>query len=285
LLSSQLSAEVVIPSYNRLPILRDNIRLIRRLYPDLPVCLALQGEMPDSAMQSELGADKGLRLEKMPFPSSTRALNRCIASSKADVVLILDDDAVPCFGWLESHMAAFEKDQGLAYTAGREVRLNMTIPAYSAWVRIIVEALFGLLLAKDKKIRGRIVSWFNWLGLFFGNFDMPGTCLVNSARGCNMAVRKSEFVKVNGFNQELRGNSYLFEVDFGLRLAKQGKLGRYLGDAVVIHREVPSGGCRLPDKIQWFKDYLHNHTFIIRILGPQAWIGSLPRLIKRRFFV
>lgn len=280
----QFSLELVIPTYNRLSILSHTLNQIRLLYPQLPVCLGLQGEMPDASLQVKFDADKNLRIERLPSPSSTRTLNQCIFTSKADIILIVDDDAIPCFGWMESHENAFEQDPDLAYTAGREIRLWKERPAFSEWVRIMVEWFFGLFLSGNKKVHGRIVSWFNWLGLFFGNFDMPGTALINSARGCNMAVRKSEFEKINGFNPDFRGNSYLFEVEYGLRMAKQGKLGKYLGDAIVIHHEVPAGGCRLPDKIQWFNDYLYNHRFLIRILGPQAWIGSLPRLIKRRFF-
>jgi GT2 family glycosyltransferase len=208
-------------------------------------------------------------------------LTECIRTSTADIVLILDDDAVPCFGWMESHRAAFEEDPDLAYTGGREVRLTKGFNAFSEFVRIFVESFFGLFLSRDKKINGRIVSWFNGIGLFFGNFDRPGTCRINSARGCNMAVRRDLFLKAGGFCPDIIGNGYMFEIEFGLRLARQGILGRYLGDAVVIHREVSSGGSRVVGRIKWFRDYVHNHRQVMRLVGPQAWIGSMPRLVKR----
>jgi GT2 family glycosyltransferase len=257
---------------------------IRQLYPAIKICLGLQGEMPGQELQQELLADPNLRIEKMAFPSSTITLTACIKSSAADIILILDDDAVPVHGWMEAHAAAFENDPDLAYAGGREVRLSKGISAFSQWVRIMVEAFFGLFLSSDKKINGRIVSWFNWLGLFFGNFDMPGTCRINSARGCNMAVRRDMFLAAGGFSPNIIGNGYLFEVEFGLRMARQGKLGTYLGNAIVIHHEVSAGGSRGAKRMKWFRDYVHNHRQVMKIIGPQGWIGSVPRLVKRLLF-
>jgi GT2 family glycosyltransferase len=283
-MSSRLSVEVVIPSYNRLPIVHDTVKKIRQLYPTIKICLGLQGDMPGPELQTEFSRDPDLRIEKMPSPSSTITMTKCIESSTADIILILDDDASPCQGWMESHVRAFENDPDLAYTGGREVRLQKGISPFSQLVRIIVESIFGLFLSNDKKINGRIVSWFNWLGLFFGNFDSAGTCLINSSRGCNMAVRRDQFLKIGGFSPHIIGNGYLFEVEFGLRLAKKGKLGRYLGDAIVIHSEVSSGGSRTEKRLTWFLDFVHNHRQMVKIIGVQAWIGSMPRLIKRLLF-
>jgi GT2 family glycosyltransferase len=278
-----LSCEIVIPSYNRWPTLVTTVAKIRQLYPTVGICVGLQGESPAAELPLSIANDPHLRIEKMPAPSSTITMNTCVNSSTADIIVILDDDAGPCHGWLEAHLAAFENDPGLAYTAGREVRLSKGIHAYSVTVRILVETVFGLFLSRDKKINGRIVGWFNGLGLFFGNFDQPGTARVNNTRGCNMAVRRETFLAAGGFSPEFIGNGYLFEVEFGLRLAKQGKLGRYLGNAIVIHHESPGGGSRVATKMKWFRAYLHNHQQVMKIAGLQGWIGSVPRLIKRLF--
>ncbi len=283
-MSETLSVEIVIPSYKRLFIISETLKNIRQLYPTTKICLGLQGEMPGPDMVADFSKDKNLRVEEISPPSSTIAMTTCIKSSTADIILILDDDATPCHGWLETHVEAFMQDPELAYTGGREVRLVKGIHAFSDLIRILTELFFGLFLNRNKKINGRIVSWFNGLGLFFGNFDMPGTCLINSARGCNMALRRDSFLAIGGFCPDIIGNGYLFEVEFGLRLAKQGKLGRYLGSAIVIHREVSTGGSRTANRYKWFLDFLHNHKQVIKLLGPQAWIGSLPRLVKRLLF-
>ncbi len=281
-MQANLSAELVIPSYNRIDTLRKTLKQVRLLYPGMRICLGLQGEVPDQ-FQKEASLDPNMRVQKMPAPGTTPTLNQCIFSSQADIILILDDDAVPHFGWFESHMAAFSNDPELAYTAGREVRSTKEKSSFSEWVRIMVEWFFGLFLGPDKKLNGRIVAWTNRLGLIFGNFDQPGICTINAARGCNMAIRKTAFMKIGGFNDRFRGNAYLFEAEFGARMALAGKYGQYRGDAIVIHHEVPSGGSRA-GKSQWFKDYLFNHKFFIKALGPQAWLGSIPRLVKKGFF-
>lgn len=227
---------------------------------------------------------ENIRIEKLTVPSTTITLNHCISSSGADIVVILDDDASPHFGWLESHTAAFTIDPDLAYTSGREVRSTQARSSFSDWVRIATESLFGLFIAENKKLHGRIVGWINGVGLIFGNFDQPGTCLINSPRACNMAVRKRIFLALGGFNEKFGGNAWGFEADFGLRAARKGCYGRYVGNAIVIHEEVRSGGSRERTKSGWFKDYVFNHRILIQNLGPQAWIGSVPRLLKKLFF-
>ena len=275
-----ISVELVIPSYNRFKLLLNTLKQIRVLYPDLNICAGVQGDIVQ-ASKGYFASDYKVRFINVPTPSTTNALNLCINSSEANIVLILDDDAVPHFGWLESHVSAFASDPELTYTCGREIRFRMGRSVYSEAARIVVEWIFGLLLKKNKTINGRIVGWTNKLGLIFGNFDQPGTCLINTPRGCNMAVRKEPFLKMGGFRDTYWGNAWGYEADFGLRMAKTGKYGRYVGDAIVVHHEVPSGGSRQSSKYQWFQDYLHNHKVLISNLGPQAWLGSLPRLAKK----
>ena len=244
----------------------------------------MQGNKPDAAFQTQLENDRLIRIEQSSLPSTTRSLNHCIRTSDADIILILDDDAVPCFGWAESHVAAFCADPGLIYTCGREIRSTKGRSALSEGIRILIESIFGLFLKKDKKINGRIVGWINNLGLLFCNFDQPGICAINTPRGCNMAIRKEPFITLNGFNENFKGNAWGFETDFGLRVARIHKLGRYIGDAIVIHREASGGGSREHGRSQWFRDFMYNHKVLISNLGPQAWLGSLPRLIKKLLF-
>ena len=280
----ELTAEIVIPSYNRLHILQDTVRKIRQLYPDTHLCIGLQGQIPNSDFQLDLESNPTLRIERLAEPSTTKTLNYCIETSPADIILILDDDAVPCSGWLDSHISAFSDNPNLPYTSGREIRITGGCHIFSEATRIITEAVCGLFLKTDTKLNGHIVGWINRAGLLFGNFNQPGTCRINSPRGCNMAVRKDLFLSIGKFNQNFRGNAWGFEGDFGLRMAKVGNYGRYIGGAVVMHYEVPSGGSRSESKKQWFKDFIFNNKLLISNLGIQAWIGAVPRLLKKLIF-
>jgi len=278
------SIELVIPSFNRLATLRNTLKHIRLLYPGVNICLGLQGEMPDDDFKAEIERDPHLRVMVYPVPSTTTTLNQCIFSSEADVILILDDDVTPCCNWIESHLSAFAENPALPYTCGREVRSTKARSSFSEWFRIIIESLFGMFLGKDKKLNGRIVGWINTMGVMFGNFDQAGSCTINSPRGCNMALRKSSFLKIGGFNGAFRGNAWGFEADFGVRMARTVGYGQYLGNAIVIHHETPTGGSRNALKNRWVNDFFYNHKILIHTLGPFAWIGALPRLIKRIYF-
>ncbi len=279
--NNNVKLELIIPSYNRADILNDTLKAVRLLYPDLKVCIGLQGEKPSDEMWKALHSDNNIRIEMLPMPSTTRTLNHCIKTSEADIILILDDDAVPCVGWAESHVAAFCSDPGLVYTSGREVRSRKGRSAFLEETSIFVEGIFGLFLKNDKKVNGRIVGWINALGLMFGNFNQPGTCVINSPRGCNLGLRKDSFIALDGFDEKFRGNAWGFEADFGLRAAHEHKFGRYVGDAVVIHHEVAGGGSRAGSKSQWYSDYVYNHKVLIKNIGLAGWIGSVPRLLKK----
>lgn len=275
------AAELVIVSYARPARLRRTLGDIRRLHPELPICLGLQGEQPEGAFAAGLARDPALRIEWREAPSITCSLNACIRSSAADVVLLLDDDAVPCPGWLERHLAAFVNEPALSYTTGREVRLNRGRPALSEVVRLLIELSSGFLVGRRRCLNGRIVGWLTRIGLLFGNFDQPGHCEINSPRGCNMAVRRDIWLDAGGFSEAYVGNGWSFEAEFGQRLARRGLLGRYLGDAVVLHAESPSGGSRASDPWRWFAEFVSNHRVLMRTLGPLGWIGSAPRLLAR----
>ncbi len=275
-----LTAELVIPSYNRISILRKTLQQIRTLYPDLPICLGLQGEMPDAAWRSELDRDPLVRVEKLPYPCTTKALNHCIRTSNADIILMLDDDANPHFGWLETHCEAFVNDPGLVYTSGRVIEFRRWRSSFSEWFRTMVEWCAGPFLPGDAKIKGRVIGWMNWIGLSFTNQHLPGTCRINSPREGNMGIRRVAFLAADGFQEAFVGNAWGFGADFGLRQARQGVYGRYLGDAIIVHHEVATGGTRAKPTKQWFRDFLHNQSLVIVNLGPQAWIGAFPRIIK-----
>ena len=275
-----MKTELVIVSYNRNNVLEATLESIRQLYPTLPICLGLQG-LDSEALAERLRHAFGVRTVCLEAPSVTGSLNRCIFSSDADMVLLLDDDAVPCAGWLEAHVAAFEADADLAYSAGREVRVHRGRSVPSELLRSVAESLLRFVVPKQAVLQGRIIGWMTSFGILLGNLDQPGTCVINAPRGCNMAVRTAVFRELGGFSTAFCGNAWGFEPEYGARLAKRGRLGRYIGDAVVLHSEVQSGGTRQRRGRAWFADFLHNHRVLMVTLGRQGWLGATPRLLAR----
>jgi GT2 family glycosyltransferase len=246
----------------------------------LDICIGVQGNQPTGEFLQHLMKDPHLRIIKKEVPSTTATLNHCISSSSADIVLLLDDDAIPNPGWLEAHLNTFETDPNLAYSCGREIRTSIQKSTISKLLRMMIHKSLGIFFSPEKKIQGYVVGWICRNGLLLGNFFLPGKCLINSPRGCNMGIRRVNFLEIGGFNEEFRGNAWGFEAEFGLRMADMSKLGQYNGDAVVQHLEVSSGGSREKSRQKWFDDFLFNNKILITRLGKKAWIGSLPRLIK-----
>lgn len=272
--------EVVIPSFKRIPTITAAFRWLRHLYPQLRVCLGLQVQRADPALAALLQGDSNARVMYLPEPSTTRTLNDCIRTSTADIILILDDDATPCPGWLEAHLAVFRSTPDLAYTCGREVRSSRGRHALSDWIRIGIETVARLFIGRQKTVNGRIIGWIGRLGLMFGNFDQPGSAIINSPRACNLGVRRRAFLLAGGFNEGFRGNAWGFEAEFGVRMARTGQLGRYVGSAIVVHHESPSGGSRGWSRQEWLSDFVQNHRLLTATLGVQAWLGAVPRLLR-----
>jgi GT2 family glycosyltransferase len=275
-----MKIELVIVSYRREDILAASLASIRQLYPDLAICLGLQGAEAET-LARRMETAFGVRTVCLEAPSVTESLNRCILSSGADIVLLLDDDAVPCAGWLEAHSTAFDADPDLAYSAGREVRVHKGRSVASEALRIAVETLLRLVVPGDAVIKGRIVGWLTPFGVLLGNLDQPGTCQINAPRGCNMGLRTSTFREFGGFSTAFRGNAWGFEPEYGVRLARRGRLGRYLGNAVVLHSEAGSGGTRQQKGRAWFSDFVHNHRVLMATVGRQGWLGAMPRLFAK----
>lgn len=275
-----MDTELIIVSYRRSDILAASLKTIRQLYPTLPICLGLQGdEAEDLARRME--HEFKVRTVCLEAPSVTETLNRCILSSAADLVLLLDDDAVPCSGWFDAHRSAFEADPDLPYSCGREVRINNGRSVPSEALRIMAETVLRLVIPRHAVINGRVIGWLTSFGVLLGNLDQPGTCLINAPRGCNMGLRTHTFRELGGFSTAFRGNAWGFEPEYGVRLAKRGMFGRYLGDAVVLHSEAKSGGTRQQSGHAWFADFLHNHRILMATVGRQGWFGAIPRLFAK----
>jgi len=274
------AAELVIPSYNRIDRLEQTLLAIRRLYPCLPIRVALQGEDHRSRLKSLLEADNHFVIEYAEQPGLIAALNRAVSNSPAEICILLDDDAVPCDGWLEAHLDAFN-DPVVAYTFGREVNAVFWRSRSSELARMIMETVAGLFISRDKKLNGRIVGWINRTGFVYSNFFLPGECTINAPAEGNFAIRRDIFVQNSGYSTEFRGNCWGYGPELGVRLARQGQFGRYVGGAIMVHRPHPQGGTRARRGRDWYRDFVHNNFVLARSVGRGAWIGAMPRLIRR----
>jgi len=166
---------------------------------------------PKFANAEQIAARWGARYIYESRPGVSLARNRAARESTSDILVFVDDDAVPEPGWLEPLLAEFV-DPAVALAAGRllppEGDLHL-LPAY-AWLGVVD-------LGPERRVFDRSVP--NWYELT--NFGGVGF-------GSNIAVRRAVFGDWDGFDQRLgvgtliHGSEELkafFElVDLGYRL-------------------------------------------------------------------
>lgn len=273
--------EIIIPSYNRLNRLFQTVRFVCGLYPDIALRLAIQGEAPSGDFAIFIDQHERIKVSHRVQPGVVDALNAAIQETDAEVILLLDDDALPCPGWLEGHVSGLLSSPDVAYTCGREVNVVQGRTAVSEILRITAEMSLGLFVPRSRRIGGRIIGWTTSAGMVFANFCLPGRAVINAPMEGNFAIRVDDFQQMNGFDARFKGNAWGYGLELGYRFARMGRNGLYVGDAIILHYPHPSGGSRNRRGRKWFKDYVHNNSILVRTIGPIAWLGAIPRLIKR----
>lgn len=209
-LKSDLTATVVVCTRNRPALLRkclEGIAQLERTPDEVIVVDNTSGDKETNAIAREFAAV--YRFE--PIQGLSRARNRGMSESNSEIVVYLDDDAVPDEHWLGNILEPF-KDPKVAAVAGR-----ILTPEPSAENDTIQVVRY--LSNKDPK-------WFEVVT--FGGF-----CL-----GSNMAIRRSVCARKKVFDERLgKGAPFqIAEEHYALAyLVSHGYTAVYLPDAIVFH--------------------------------------------------
>ncbi|MEG1581400.1 MAG: glycosyltransferase family 2 protein [Bacteroidaceae bacterium] len=163
--------------------------------------------------------DKGFR--------AARSRNMAIKKAKGEYIIILDGDILICPHFIEDHELLMKKGQFVAgsraYLSQKQTELrkqtkNTHIHFFSA----------GL---KRRFILLRLPFAHNWL---------KGHSGLSRARSCNLAFWKSDFLKVNGFEEAFEGWGYE-DHEFVQRLYNIGiqrKNTKLLASAIHLYHQV-----------------------------------------------
>jgi glycosyltransferase involved in cell wall biosynthesis len=173
--------------------------------PDFSVAVVDDGSGPGVGRLVKEFADRGLRLrhvwqEDRGFRKA-RALNRAVASSSAEYLVLIDGDCIPSRHFVRDHMEWAEPGR---FACGRRVLLG---PVISNAIRDRRTSVLGLenplrLLAAE--IRGQLRR--AWVGV--RSPRVVSRLLSRKRRGmwgCNAGIWMTDLVRVNGFNNAFEG--------------------------------------------------------------------------------
>jgi len=220
------SLDVVIPTYQRGPLLLETIDYLQR--QSVPANNLIIVDQTKYAVDSPV-AEKLARLHKskainwlrLEEPSIPNAMNQGLLASNADYVLFLDDDIIPVDDLIEQHLKQLHRSDVVA-TVGQ----------------ILQPSQKPVALTKESYGKGFTIDL---------NFPFNAT-EIRSIQNCmagNLVVHRETAITCGGFDTNFVGAAYRFETEFCRRLLKfSNKLCLFVPKARIHHLKAISGGTR-----------------------------------------
>jgi GT2 family glycosyltransferase len=205
-----LTATVVICTRNRPALLRECLAAVARLDP-APDAVLVVDNSEGNKETDDVAREFGARCTVEPRLGLSRARNRGLAECDTDIVVYLDDDAIPAPDWLGLLMAPFADDKTGAST-GRVI----TPESGSKDQR----------QESPRSLSNHVPQWFEIAT--FGGMGL----------GSNIALRKEACTSTNFFDERLgRGAPFqIGEESYALaRVLSEGYKVVYLPAALVFH--------------------------------------------------
>jgi glycosyltransferase involved in cell wall biosynthesis len=168
-------------------------------------------------------------------------MNKAIAKAKYDYIIEIDGDIIMNPHFVEDHLTFAEKGH---YLYGSRVNIKETILPELFSKKILDFNLFS----KGIKKRGRTIR-FPFLMNFVKSVDQRSRKL----RGCNMSFWKEDFIKINGFNENLVGwgidDSEMIQRMHNLGI--KGKRLKFSGIAYhIYHKEQSKSHLKINNEIE-----------------------------------
>lgn len=216
----ELTASIVVPTRNRVRTLE---QVLAALVPAArtiaaEVIVADNGSTDGTPELARRLANNGVRHVVEAVAGATRVRNAAMRAARGDVLVFVDDDALPRDGWLAGILAPFA-DARVAVVGGRVALRYLSDPP-PWWDHTFDDYLSFYDLGREP-------------------IDLATRPWYDSPRGANMAVRRSALLDIGGFNLRLgpRDDRHTVgeESDLCLRLLARGHRVRYVPDSIVDH--------------------------------------------------
>lgn len=213
------SASVVINTLNRANLLPNTLKSLLHLDFDNFEVIVVNGPSTDGTAEILDQWKEKIKIGHCPEPNLSMSRNIGIAMSSGDVVLFIDDDAIPEPEWLDQIMAGFDSPE-VAAVGGKvfdHTGYNFQYQYANA----------------DRLGHGK------WqLTEPSPHYCFPGAFEFPYLQGTNTAFRREALLEIGGFDEEFA--YYLDETEVCLRLVDRGHVIRQLPNAYVHHKYAPS---------------------------------------------
>jgi GT2 family glycosyltransferase len=212
---TSLRTAVIVPSARRIPALLRCLESLEAMATrPHEVIVVFQGDRDDALRDEIRHRHPDVQVLWAARQGAAAARNAGAAQSGGELLLFVDDDCIVEPDWNCRYLDAFAQDPALMIASG-QVR-----PFGSHG-----QANDGLALQLDPVPR---------------TFDGPANPVGSVDRTCNLAVRRSAFVLLGGFDEGLGAGTRFpsaEDTDFAYRAMKAGLRQRYLPDVVVLHEQ------------------------------------------------
>jgi len=161
----------------------------------------------------------------------SRILNKAIMAAESEYLIFTDQDCVPRRDFVETHLRYAKKGY---FLSGGYFKLPMSISQALSEKDIKNQQAFNLKWLKGKRLEMNFKCTKLWNCQLYSrimNFITPAKASWN---GCNSSGWKSDFLKINGFNEDMQYGGQ--DREFGERLANLGIKSRQIRySAICLH--------------------------------------------------
>ncbi len=249
---------VAIPTYNREEELLATIRdVLAQSHGNLELLVVDQTRSHRHETRLALDGirDRRFRYFRTGPPSLTAARNFALRRARAPYLVFVDDDVKMSNDLVEIFLESFRSRPELSAVGGRVLQEGFPV--------------------------GRDVLWFDEFAITHGMFTATEPGFTNAFPGGNCALRVEDALRVGGFDERYRGNSFREESDLSLRMAAAGQRIYYEPRAVLVHLASPYGGSRVKTHIyDNFGFYKNELFFTIRAVAK----GRLREALRRKYW-
>lgn len=215
---------VIIPTLNRDLPLRTVLTYLLYVesYAKFEIIIIDQSDAHEQETIDFLAAHaEKLKYFRVKYKNLPKARNNGISLAQGSIVIFIDDDCEPVQGFVSAHVKQYS-DPRIIGVAG-----PTPLPGQS-------------MLSKDDLNSKELQELLTQKHMRFDvSFDFSALW----AQGANCSFRRDACIKVGGFDEAFFGAAIGEDAEFSHRIRKIGPI-RYTPEPILVHRHVPSGGCR-----------------------------------------